>query len=52
MIDKLFDAQEDVAKMKVELAASEVVLAEAAKKSAELLKEITASTASAEKTKV
>jgi dynein heavy chain len=48
---KLLDAQEDVAKMKVELAASEVVLADAAKKSAELLKEITASTAAAEKTK-
>ena len=50
-LTKLLEAQEDVSKMKHELAASEVVLAEATRKSAELLKEITANTAVAEKTK-
>jgi len=50
-LEKLFQAQDDVGKMKVELAASEIVLAEAVKKSAELLKEISVATASAEKVK-
>ena len=50
-LTKLLEAQEDVSRMKIELAGSEIVLAEAAKKSAELLKEITAGTAAAEKTK-
>jgi dynein heavy chain len=42
-------AEEDIAKMKIDLAAKEIVLVEASKVSAELLKEITASTAKAEK---
>ena len=50
-LEKLYQAQDDVAKMKVELAASEIVLAEAVKKSGELMKEIAISTASAEKVK-
>ncbi len=50
-LEKLFQAQDDVGKMKVELAASEIVLADAVKKSAELLKEISVATASAEKVK-
>jgi dynein heavy chain len=50
-LEKLFQAQDDVGKMKVELAASEIVLAEAVKKSAELLKEISVATAAAEKVK-
>uniref|UniRef100_A0A7S0HBM9 Uncharacterized protein n=1 Tax=Hanusia phi TaxID=3032 RepID=A0A7S0HBM9_9CRYP len=48
---KLDEAAQDVEKMKVELAATEVVLQEAAVKSAALLKEITIGTAEAEKTK-
>ena len=50
-LEKLYQAQDDVAKMKVELAASEIVLAEAVKKSGELMKEIAVSTAAAEKVK-
>jgi dynein heavy chain len=48
---KLEEAAGDVAKMQVELKNTEVVLQEAAAKSAVLLKEITVSTAAAEKTK-
>jgi len=50
-LEKLFQAQDDVGRMKVELAASEIVLAEAVKKSGELLKEISVATAAAEKVK-
>jgi len=50
-LEKLYQAQDDVAKMKIELAASEIILAEAVKKSSELMKEIAISTASAEKVK-
>jgi len=48
---KLREAQEDVSNMKVTLAAAEVTLAEASKKSTELIKEIAINTASADKTK-
>jgi dynein heavy chain len=48
-LDKMKQAEEDIAKMKIDLAAKEIVLVEASKVSAELLKEITASTAKAEK---
>ena len=48
---KLEEAAQDVAKMQIELKKTEVVLQEAAAKSAVLLKEITAGTAAAEKTK-
>ena len=48
---KLEEAATDVEKMKVELKQTEVVLQEASAKSAVLLKEITAGTAAAEKTK-
>jgi dynein heavy chain, axonemal len=48
---KLGQAEKDVAKMKIELAEKEIILAEAQKKSAALLQEITVSTARAEKTK-
>ena len=48
---KLREAQEDVSNMKVKLAAAEVTLAEATKKSAELIKEIAVNTAAADKTK-
>ena len=50
-LEKLFQAQEDVGKLKKELAASEIVLGEAVKRSAELMKEISVATASAEKVK-
>eukprot|EP00961_Rhodomonas_salina_P272270 3679014-Rhodomonas_salina.1 len=50
-LDKLHQAQDDVAKMKVELRQSEVILADAVRKSSELLKEIAVATASAEKVK-
>jgi len=42
-------AEEDIAKMKIDLAAKEIVLVEASKVSAELLEEIAVSTAKAEK---
>ena len=48
---KLREAQEDVSNMKVQLAAAEVTLAEASKKSAELIKEIAINTQAADKTK-
>jgi len=48
---KLGQAEKDVAKMKIELAEKEIILADAQKKSAALLQEITVSTARAEKTK-
>ena len=49
--EKLFDAKQDVKTMQVELTAKNLELAEAQKVSAELLKEISASTAVAEKEK-
>ncbi len=48
---KLAEAESDIAKMKIELQSKEKVLAEAQRVSNELLKEITASTAKAEKKK-
>ena len=50
-LSKLFDAKQDVKTMQVELTAKNLELAEAQKVSAELLKEISASTAVAEKEK-
>eukprot|EP00960_Hanusia_phi_P069522 767109-Hanusia_phi.AAC.3 len=50
-LEKLFQAQDDVKKMKVELAAAEVVLADSVKKSSELMKEISVATQAAEKVK-
>ena len=50
-LSKLFDAKQDVKTMQVELTAKNLELAEAQKVSAELLKEISESTAVAEKEK-
>ena len=50
-LSKLFDAKQDVKTMQVDLAAKNLELAEAQKVSAELLKEISANTAMAEKEK-